>query len=129
MFEDLIFTLIGYALVFWAGVRWGRVSAALSFARNLVENPAKLRRMMQEIEQLAKEDTEETTTETLGREITVHKEGEQFYLYRKSNNQFLAQGDTLKDALDAVGQRFPNETFAGVISKDQAEQWGLSNKN
>jgi hypothetical protein len=55
----------------------------------------------------------------------VHNEHGAFYLYAKDNGEFLGQGNSIEDALEAVRQRFPGKNFAGHISADKAKQMGL----
>lgn len=62
-------------------------------------------------------------------EVEVVKEQDSFYLYSKSDNQFLGQGATIEDALENIRKRFPNKVFKGFIPKEQAEAWGLGEKN
>lgn len=122
--------IILLALVFYVGYRIGLITAARRVALNLVDDPERMRKLFAELARLrAEEAALESGELPVSKEIEVHKEGEQYYLYRKSNNEFLAQGPTLKDALEAVGKRFPKETFAGTIPKEQVDAWGLSNKN
>jgi hypothetical protein len=126
MFEDLLVNLILLLLAFWIGYRLGKTSVAVNMARLFITDPNKMRQMMADIERVARDAQLEDTAQD---QMTVVKDQEQFYLYRKSNNEFLAQGSTLKEALDLVAKRFPQENFTGAISKELAEQWGLSNKN
>lgn len=124
MFESILLDLLVLAAVFYAGYRIGRTSVAVNMARNFVENPEKMRQMMREIEQV----TRDAKLEELGatkHDVEVVVEKGQYYLFRKSNNQFLAQGLTLKEALDRVKERFPGETFVGHIERREAEALGL----
>lgn len=60
------------------------------------------------------------------REIEVHKESEQFYLFAKDNGEFLGQGITVEAALESVRTRFPGQNFHGHIPAEEAKAMGLT---
>lgn len=60
------------------------------------------------------------------RGIEVERHGAQLYLFCKTSGEFLAQGETLQEALDRVEKRFPNQSFKGLLSKEQADSLGIS---
>ena len=52
--------------------------------------------------------------------VRVERVNEQIFMFRKDNNEFLAQGTTARDLLDALTKRFKDMEFT-VTKEDGAE--------
>lgn len=61
-------------------------------------------------------------------EVEIERINDTLYVYTKNSKEFLAQAPTLEEALSRINKRFPNRTFKGLISKEQAEALGISAK-
>ena len=115
-----------FVMVFFAGYVAGWLGHARGMVNRLLENPDDMIRILNEYKKEAgKLKTEELDDTRPVREMEVEQENGQFYLYAKDNGQFLAQGPTLDEALAAVEKRFPNQTFQGVMSREEAKRLGI----
>lgn len=117
--------------VFIFGVVVGYVRASKKMLDKLLSDPDSMISLLKKYKE-AKDDfeaEEKGTNAKVGRELEVHKEHESFYLFAKDNGQFLGQGKTIEEALDAVRKRFPKQDFHGHIPADEAKQMGLSKQN
>jgi hypothetical protein len=122
--ELIIISIMVYAFGFFAG--W--MSHAKSILKRLTDNPDEMIRILNEYKkEQSKIKVIEREDATPAREIEVEQQNGVFYLYAKDNGQFLAQAKTLDEALKIVEQRFPNQSFQGVISSEEAKRMGLSN--
>ena len=129
MFDDVVLLLGLVVLAFWAGWKLGSRWTVFKIA-TVIADRAKLTEIVEEIKEIRTAITE-TNERPEGMpedsiEIEVEKENGVYYLYRKSNNQFLGQGPTLMEALELVKKRFPNESFWGGIEKELADKWGTT---
>lgn len=109
-----------FVLGMWAG--WNL--NAWRIMRRLTDKPDEMIKVLERVKQLRKEiDSELPPTQS--REMRVERHGEQLYLFAKDNNEFLAQGSTLQEAISNVEKRFPDQTFRGLLSKDEADSLGI----
>jgi hypothetical protein len=111
------------ALIFLAGYFIGWFRASKSMLDRMLAKPESMIELLEKYK-VAKQE-EETKVEDSVREIEVHNEKGAFYLYAKDNGEFLGQGSSIEDALEAVRKRFPGKNFAGHIPADRAKQMGL----
>jgi hypothetical protein len=109
-------------LVFIVGYFMGWFRASKHMLDRILSKPESMIELLEKYK-AAKEEDEPVVSNT--REIEVHNEHGAFYLYAKDNGEFLGQGNSIEDALEAVKQRFPGKNFAGHISADKAKQMGL----
>lgn len=114
--------------VFLSGVVFGWLLHARSMFNRVTQDPDKMIDLLEKYK-AAKEEVEQEETSVKMTEVRVEKIGDMFYLYTIKDNEFLAQGPSLEDALEAVKKRYPNRNFKGLISKDAAEKMGLSKQN
>ena len=119
--------LIILGLVFGLGYFVGWMNHAKQLLKRLTDNPDEMIRILNEykketanLQSVVKEDT------GTAREIEVEQVNGIFYLYAKDNGEFLAQASTLDEALKIVERRYPNQTFQGIISSEEAKRMGLS---
>jgi hypothetical protein len=110
------------ALIFIAGYFMGWFRASKHMLDRILSKPESMIELLEKYK-AAKEEDEPVAGTT--REIEVHNEKGAFYLYAKDNGEFLGQGNSIEDALEAVRQRFPGKNFAGHIPADKAKQMGL----
>ncbi len=120
--------LLSVLSIFLSGVVFGWLLHARSMFNRITQDPDKMIDLLSKYKEAKQElDQEESPLKTT--EVRVEKIGDMFYLYTTKDNEFLAQGPTLEDALEAVKKRFPNRNFAGLIPKEQAEKMGLSKQS
>ena len=124
--ENLLIDLLIIALVFWAGVNWGKKITILRIARNIANDPDNLVNVIRQIkssqlEELAQEDTEQKEPG----DLIVERHENQIYLYDRKDNEFLAQGSTLEEALDRVAARYPSRKYVGHLTREEANALGI----
>lgn len=91
--------------------------------KRILRNPDSMIVLLHKYKQ-AKE-REENSSPELERQIRVERHGNMLYLFAKDNDEFLAQGSTLQEALSNVDKRFPNHSFKGILSKEEADSLGI----
>jgi hypothetical protein len=52
--------------------------------------------------------------------VNIEKHNDQFYLYRDSDDQFIAQGATKADVIDVLKKRYPAQTV--VVDPDNVKE-------
>lgn len=117
-------------VVFWdslimAACVWvGWHLRGIMLIRNILRDPDRMIKLIEEVKRI---DTSEDAKEDNkgARRIRVEKHGEELYLFAEDNDEFLAQGPTLEEALDRIEKRFPGDNFKGIIKKEDAEKWGI----
>lgn len=117
MMEDTILSYVLVAVVFYFIGRWvGRTATILKMSASILENRDDIRRALDRFDQTIKEE------QTEGAE-TVRIEVDQgmVYVYTEATNEFIAQGASVEEALNRAGERFPNRTFEGTMTKEQAQ--------
>lgn len=110
--------------IFISGFFFGWLRASKVFLDKLLSDPDFMISLIKKYKE-SKEDIKDSDGI---REIEIERHGEMLYLYAKDNGEFLAQGNTLQEALGIVEQRFPDQTFKGNLSKDEADALGISVK-
>ena len=119
--DDMLSTL----LIFLSGFIVGWFYHARSMLTRITQDPDKIIALLEKYK-LAKIEMEQDELSTDTTELRVEKIGDQFYLFTKDTNEFLAQGLSLDDALESIKQRYPDRNFKGSIPKEDAEKMGLS---
>ena len=56
--------------------------------------------------------------------ITVERNADQWFIYKKEDGTFMAQGDTWLSVCDRMAERYPGKRF--VIDEDNAAEVGLN---
>jgi hypothetical protein len=103
--EFIIGLLVGIAI----GFIWGVWRATQSFIERVMERPEEIRDIMARIERLDREEEPSESEQHQG-QIRAEFHHGVCYLY-DHNEQFLAQGATVTEALAQAEQRFPNQKF------------------
>ncbi len=86
--------------------------------------PEKLERVMEELKkEIGQEEETESGTEI---NIKVEQHGEQIYVFRKDNDEFLGQGRNYDEILKILQSKFKDVKFA-VSEEDGAGLLGLKN--
>jgi hypothetical protein len=93
--------------------------------RNILRNPDGMIKLIKEVKAI---EERPDTPDAKSRRIRVEKHGTELYLFAEDNDEFLAQAPTLQEALDRIEKRFPGDSFRGIISKEDAEKWGITAK-
>ena len=118
---DLLVDIILLALVFWAGYTWGVRVAVMRIITSIAQDPEHLGRALDDFRAVRKvKDTDDTTGD-----IIVERHGGQLYLYDREDNEFLAQGATLEQALELVANRYPDRKYTGHLTREQAEELAI----
>lgn len=129
MNEDLMWSWGLQILAVYVGYRWGQFVAAKRIINRLIEDPKEIMQSINELRRLRQESPLEQSESSAGsRDIKVERVGDCIYLWADDNGEFLAQAQTLQEALAIVEQRFPNQQFKGHISKEQLDALGISIK-
>jgi len=77
------------------------------------------------VAQYLHEQAEDVSKRTI--EIVVRREGEQFFVYNKETDEFLAQGTTHQQISDALNSRFPGKIF--VANKEDLKEMGYQHES
>ena len=117
---DLLVDIILLSLVFWAGYMWGIRVAVMRIIASIADNPEHLGRALDDFRAIR--NSKDTLSDTSAGDIIVEQHGSQLYLYDSQDNQFLAQGSTLEQALELVAQRYPDRKYKGHLTREQAQQ-------
>lgn len=114
-------------LIFFVGFIMGWFRASKSMLDRMLEKPETMMELLRKYKD-AKDEVDSENKLTEGRKIRVERHGEMLYLFAEDNDEFLAQGTSLQEALALVEKRFPNKTFVGHLDKDQADTLGITVK-
>ncbi len=88
--------------------------------------PEKLEKIMEDLKkEIGQEEAVESGTEI---NIKVEQHGEQIYVFRKDNDEFLGQGKNYDEILKILQSKFQNVKFA-VSEEDGAGLLGLAKNN
>lgn len=120
--DDLIFDLVLFGLIFWAGYLWGKHMAVMRMLASIVENPEHLGRALDKLR------AHQAQAETPADQLLVERVDDQIYIYDLEREEFLAQGATLEQALDRVAQRFPDRRYSGHLTREQADALAIKPK-
>ena len=127
--SDFFWTIVGQVVIFWLGYKLGQHITAVKVTKMLIDNDPNIQRMVERARaELKKLDLQEEIKQAGGEPLRVERHADQIYLFQKDSNEFLAQGTSLQEALERVEQRFPDRTFKGHISKEEADQLGVTIK-
>ncbi|NBR62620.1 MAG: hypothetical protein EBT86_13565 [Actinobacteria bacterium] len=99
----------------------------MDVVRRIIENPAEIERIARN----ARSHIAQEAAKSKGEEeeaIRVERHGDQLYLYTKNTDEFLAQGSTLQEALARIEQRYPDRKFRGYLSREEADDLGVTVK-
>ena len=124
---DLFAFLIGAVLGAFAGYRvCDHIHKAIipDLMHRVGVTPEKLEQVMKDLRmEIAQDEGEEKDPEV---SIKVEQHGEQLYVFRKDNNEFLGQGKNYEELLKILQSKFQNVKFA-VSKEDGADLLGLGN--
>jgi len=118
--ENLLIDLLLFAIVFGAGVVWGKKITVMRIAQNIADNPDNMANVLNKLKASRLEEDDEIELD-----ILVERHEDQIYLYDSLDNEFLAQGSSLQEAIDRVGKRFPDRKYRGHLTREQADVLGI----
>lgn len=129
-------TIILLGVFFIVGIWAGWVVRGVHLLLMISKDPDRFAELIKEVKAVNRE-YELETGKALGGDAATHKvedlkiesHGGHLYLFTKDKDEFIAQGATLKAALDEAGRRFPNRIFHGMVSREEAEALGISVDN
>lgn len=109
---DFIIYIVLGAVAFWLG--WH--ARGIVFLANISVNPDKMIKMLEKVKEINEakspeelEAIERTPFDAV--EVAPEQVKGVWYAYAKDTNQFLAQGNSLEEALTAAAKRFPDKKF------------------
>jgi hypothetical protein len=73
-------------------------------------------------EEISIETSDGRTVNTKGVELAIEHVNGHLYAYAKSNNQFIAQGETLELLLESAHKRFPGKVFFGDVPNEEHQK-------
>ena len=115
-----------YTALFYAVFKLGERKGGMDIVRRVIENPEEIERIARNARRhIAREANKSTGEEE---SIRVERHGDQLYLYTKNTDEFLAQGSTLQEALTRTEERYPDRKFRGYLSKEEADDLGVTVK-
>ena len=120
--EALILDILLLALVFWAGYNWGKRVAVMRIIASIAEDPEHLGQALDQFRAIRNDNSLEDNPEV---DLIVERHGDEIYLYDLANNEFLAQGSSLQEALDRLAERFPDRRYSGHLTQEQADTLGI----
>ncbi|NDG29729.1 hypothetical protein EB118_06505 [bacterium] len=115
-----------YTALFYAVFKLGERRGGMDVVRRIIENPAEIERIARNARSHIAQEAAKSKSEEEA--IRVERHGDQLYLYTKNTDEFLAQGSTLQEALTRIEQRFPDRKFRGYLSKEEADNLGVTVK-
>ena len=125
--DDIVWSVISTLAVFYCGYKLGQHATAVKITKMLVDRDPRLERMVERArKEIAKLEDQDSAGST--EELSVERHGDQIYLFAKSDGEFLAQGASLQECLARIEQRFPGRNFQGLLSKEHADQLGITVK-
>jgi len=96
--------LLGLTFGVAIGFLWGVWRATQSFIQRIIDHPEEIKEIMRKVSDSVQHDTEEP--KTLEQEYRTEWHENVCYLYDHKDN-FLAQGNSVTEAMERAEQRFP----------------------
>ncbi len=120
--DDLFWIGLVVGAAWYLGYRTGLNIAAVRLTQLLIKDDPQIRRMVDRArDSLAELDRNPSDSE----QLKVEQHGGLVYVYTQDTDEFLAQGESLQQALDIIARRFPNRKFQGHITADQAGKMNI----
>lgn len=101
---DYIFTVIIILAAFWLG--WRVRTAIIMY--HLSEDPDKMIKILNQIKAINQRADSKVETKHNGDVKIEHHHGH-VYLFERDTDRFLAQGETIADAIKIMDKRFPGQ--------------------
>jgi hypothetical protein len=117
---DQLLTLVPYALLAWASYTVGNHVATFRIIRNLVADPDGMDKL---VKQLRAIDSDEDLADPLDSAIEVETQqvADTVYAYNKASGEFLAQAQTVHQAMLAASKRYPDKRFWHPEMKEDSQ--------
>lgn len=96
-------------IVFALGFVAGYYQAFSSMVKRIQEDPDEFIGVLKKIK--TEQESLEITGNNQACELRVEQHEQMFYLFKKENNEFVAQGKSLELAIKAAQARFPKLTY------------------
>lgn len=103
--QELVLIIIGFAL----GWLWGIWRTTRSMLERVAQHPELFEGLLQRLKSMKQDETEGLDPLALG--VVTEWVGDRVFLYREDTHEFLAQGDTISQAVATAEQRFPELKF------------------
>jgi hypothetical protein len=107
--NDIIIYIVIGAVAFWLGKQW----AVIHFINNISQNPENVIKMLEKIKKINEEY--DLKIADLAPEDAIMLNTEEraglVYLFQSEDDKFIAQGQSLEDALKSAAERFPSKKF------------------
>ncbi len=101
--------LLLLALVFCLGYFLGKLGATTQIIRRISENPEQIMRALKQVQEINRK--EQITGKEDSREVEVHQQDGQYYIFDKDSGEFLGQGHSLESAIQISQQRLQGVTL------------------
>lgn len=125
MLDDLLILAVVIGLAYWSGFRVGQMVTLHRIISRLLEGDPELDQAIARARKDLAQSPPADVSSQSARQIRVEREGDQLYLYDRNSGQFLAQGSSLEQALNRVGEQFPNQFFTGHLTADDVKKLGI----
>lgn len=104
---------IGYVVVAVIAMWIGWHARGIIFLANISQNPDRVINMLEQIKKInaAESQGELDALDSEAVEVALENVSGCWYVYSKDTNQFLAQGNSLEDALLQAATRYPTKKF------------------
>jgi hypothetical protein len=114
---DWIIGFVGFGIAYWMG--WNAHKVQL--AKRMAEDPESMIKVLKMVAELNKHIPDDAEIE--GAPVLVRTElvNGVVYAYAKDTNQFLGQGATAEEVLEAAKKRFPGKSF-WLIKNEQSNR-------
>jgi len=110
--DSWIIWIVGISIAYWIGHAVGGHMKAYQMMQNMINNPDVVIELVKKLKAI--NDTEELANETIPDDAIIIKTEEvngQVYAYDKLSGEFLAQAQTLHQAIVLASKRFPGKKF------------------
>jgi hypothetical protein len=107
---DQLLSLVPYALLAWFSYHVGKHVATFTIIRNLVADPEGMAQLVRQLKEI---DADDVPTDPLADAIEVETDevAGVVYAYNKASGEFLAQAQTVHQAMLAASKRYPSKRF------------------
>lgn len=108
-----------FAIVVLIAVRVGWKLNEMWWLYMFTEHPERVQEALKLAERIKAEDADEEVTAKLKvTELEIERVGNMIYAYDKQTHQFLAQGTSIKEMLDAYHKRYPTRKVLDLKPQD-----------
>lgn len=112
--SDFLLNVLYFAIVFWIG--WRARTAVIMY--HLSEDPDKMIGILNKIKEINANKSQIESTSSALSEVKIEHHHGHVYLFERATDKFLAQGETVADAVKMINKRFPGQFELETIVSD-----------